>query len=417
LSAAEPDVPALRFPGFAGPWRAAHGGDAFAPRRARGEPGLPLYAVTIDSGMVRRDSLEREILSNAADEANLRACQGDIVYNMMRMWQGAMGRAPEDCMVSPAYVVLAPKPQVSSRFFEHWFKRARSIHWLWAYSHGLTNDRLRLYFRDFAKVPMHFPDLAEQQKIADFLGAVDQRLQLHDAEVEALETYKRGLIQKLFSQEVRFTDKNGLAFPDWTATKLGELFDWLPTNSLSRDRLTDEGPGVQNIHYGDIHRRFSSRFLQSRESAPYVKDAALLGALRDPQYCRPGDVVIADASEDYADIGKAIEIIEVEPRSMVAGLHTILARPQQDALALGFAAYLFQSAPLRRQIRRVAQGISVLGLGKSHLAKLEISIPTPPEQTRIAELLGALDQKIDGVRAQADQLRTFKAGLLQKMFV
>jgi type I restriction system adenine methylase HsdM len=114
---------------------------------------------------------------------------------------------------------------------------------------------------------------------------------------------------------------------------------------------------------------------------------------------------------------KAIEIIEVEPRSMVAGLHTILARPRQDALALGFAAYLFQSAPLRRQIRRVAQGISVLGLGKSHLAKLEISIPTPPEQTRIAELLGALDQKIDGVRAQADQLQTFKAGLLQKMFV
>lgn len=410
------DTPALRFAEFTGPWREVHGGDVFDSRRERGSPGLPLYSVTLENGMVRRDSLEREIQSGAADEANLKAYQGDIVYNMMRMWQGAMGEAPEDCMVSPAYVVLAPKPGVSSRFFAQWFKRPRSIHSLWAYSHGLTNDRLRLYYKDFAQVPMRIPAPPEQEKIAEFLGALDQRVSLHLAQAEALERYKRGLIQRLFSQSLRFKRGDGQDFSDWTPTTLGDVFQWIPTNSFSRDKLSDAGPGVQNIHYGDIHRRFLARFIQSEGGAPYIRDPAVIKGIKDSHYCEVGDVIIADASEDHADIGKAIEVLEVQPRSMVAGLHTILARPRPDVLAPGFAAYLFQSEPLRRQIQRVAQGISVLGLSKSHLAGLKILVPAVPEQTQIAGALSALDGQIDCARKEAEGLRVFKEGLVQRMF-
>ena len=165
-------IPVLRFPEFDKPWQEKHGGDAFTSRRERAREGLPLYSVTMDQGMVRRDSLDREFASNAPDEANLRAAKDDQAYNMMRMWQGAVGRAPEECMVSPAYVVLAPKPETATQFFDYWFKRQRSLYWLWAYSYGLTKDRLRLYARDFAKVPMTLPSRKEQQKIANFLGAV-----------------------------------------------------------------------------------------------------------------------------------------------------------------------------------------------------------------------------------------------------
>lgn len=291
MSAANADEPALRFAEFNGPWPEVRGGDAFDSRRARGEPGLPLYSVTLDNGMVRRDSLEREIQSNGTDEANLKACQGDIVYNMMRMWQGAMGEAPEDCMVSPAYVVLSPKAGASSQFFAQWFKRPRAIHWLWAYSHGLTNDRLRLYYKDFAQIPMRVPERREQQKIAEFLGAIDQRLSLHLAELEALDVYKRGLLQKLFSQTMRFERDDGSAYPNWTPTVLGALFEWLPTNSFSRDKLSDDGPGVQNIHYGDIHRRFSARLFQSQASAPYIRDGGTIANFREEVYCRLGTSV------------------------------------------------------------------------------------------------------------------------------
>ena len=118
-------TPSLRFPEFRDAWQPQYGDDAFGSRRQRATEGLPLYSVTMDQGMVRRDSLEREFASSAPDEANLRVFKDDHVYNMMRMWQGAVGRAPEDCMVSPAYVVLQPKSDTIPAFFDHWFKRKR----------------------------------------------------------------------------------------------------------------------------------------------------------------------------------------------------------------------------------------------------------------------------------------------------
>lgn len=409
-------TPQLRFPEFDGAWQAKHGDDAFKSRRLRAQEGLPLYSVTIDQGMVRRDSLEREFASNAPDEANLRVFKDDHVYNMMRMWQGAVGRAPEECMVSPAYVVLEPKSDTVPAFFDHWFKRKRSLYLLWAYSYGLTNDRLRLYARDFGRVPMAIPSAAEQRKIADFLGSVDDRLKLLQRQRDALSEYKAGMVQRLFDHSLRFTHSDGAAFPDWVDCELGYLFDWAPTNNLSRDMLTDEAGTIQNIHYGDIHGRFAARFRQSAEAAPYIKSDAL-PVFREDAFCRPGDVIIADASEDYADIGKAIEIIEVAPRSLVAGLHTYIARPKPGVLALGFSGYLFQTWGLRRQIMRNAQGISVLGISKPNLFKLKLRLPHPDEQRKIADFLGALDDQIEAVSKQIACTRAFKKGLLQQMFV
>jgi type I restriction enzyme, S subunit len=410
-------IPVLRFPEFDKSWQEKHGGDAFTSRRERAREGLPLYSVTMDQGMVRRDSLDREFASNAPDEANLRVAKDDQAYNMMRMWQGAVGRAPEECMVSPAYVVLAPKPETATQFFDYWFKRQRSLYWLWAYSYGLTKDRLRLYARDFARVPMTLPSRKEQQKIADFLGALDDRIKLLQRRRDALARYKTGLMQRLFNQSLGFIRDDGTAFPDWEPRELDSIYDWVGTNSLSREMLTDERGKVQNIHYGDIHGKFASRFRQSDAQAPFVKAGALPANLRDSAYCQPGDVVIADASEDHADIGKAIEIVEVAPKSLIAGLHTYIARPKAGQIALGFSGYLFQTFALRRQIMRVAQGISVLGIPRQFLAKLKLSLPHPDEQRKIADALGALDDKIAAVTTQITQMQTFKRGLLQQMFV
>ncbi|MEH3117243.1 MAG: restriction endonuclease subunit S [Methylorubrum populi] len=410
-------TPSLRFPEFKDAWQPRHGDDAFRSRRQRAIEGLPLYSVTMDQGMVRRDSLEREFASNAPDEANLRVFKDDHVYNMMRMWQGAVGRAPEDCMVSPAYVVLQPKPDTVTAFFDHWFKRKRSVYLLWAYSYGLTSDRLRLYARDFARVPMVLPMAAEQRKIAHFLGLVDERIKLLHRQRVALARYKKGVMQRLFDRSLRFTRDDATAFPDWTACELGSVFDWVATNSLSREMLTYEKGEVQNIHYGDIHGKFSARFRQSAESVPFIKNDALPSNIRKDAFCKPGDVIIVDASEDYADIGKAVEVIEVAPMSLVAGLHTYIARPKAGVLALGFSAYLFQSQALREQIMRIAQGISVLGISRPNLSKLKICLPHLDEQRKVAAFLGAIDDKIAAASAKVAQMETFKKGLLQQMFV
>lgn len=216
-------VPKLRFPEFTGDWDAGHAGDAFAKGTARGSAELPIYSVTMDRGLVPRDSLDRHMGDDAEDGANLRAEAGDIVYNMMRMWQGAAGVADRACMVSPAYVILKPKKHTSSDFFNQRIGNTRMLYLLWAYSHGLTSDRLRLYFDDFAKIPLTTPTLAEQQKIASFLGAVDDKISGLRRKEVALVRFKAGLMQKLFSQKLRFTRDDGSAFPEWDVQELHEI--------------------------------------------------------------------------------------------------------------------------------------------------------------------------------------------------
>lgn len=411
-------TPELRFPEFEGEWQEIHGRDAFGQGLERGDPSLPIWSVTMDRGLVPRNTLDRQMEADATWDQNRRAVPGDLVYNTMRMWQGAVGEATEECMLSPAYVVLRPKEETAPSFFLRMFETSRTLHDLGRYSHGLTSDRLRLYYDDFADIPFAAPGLEEQRKIAVFLDAVGERKNLAERRRDGLVDYKRGLMQALFSRRLRFRRDDGTAFPEWEKMTFGSLVTWHSTNSLSRSALTDEpASGVQNIHYGDIHGRFPSRFHQSTAMAPFVSIGSLPRAIRDDEYLREGDIIIADASEDQTDIGKALEIAQVQPRSLVAGLHTFVARPKPDRLVYGFGGYLLASQAVRRQIMRASQGISVLGISKGEISKVVVRLPHPDEQRKIADVLSALDDRITAATARLDALKEWRRGLLQKMFV
>jgi len=265
---------------------------------------------------------------------------------------------------------------------------------------------------------IEYPSLPEQQKIANFLSAVDSKINTLEKTHAGLNRYKRGLMQQLFSQARRFKDDNRQDFSDWEEKHLGDVFEWVKTNSLSREFLThDSTTKVQNIHYGDIHTKFKAQFFQGSETVPYVSITAPIKPFNEDEYCQTGDLVIADASEDYADIGKTIEVMQVKNKTLVAGLHTYIARPIESQLVLGFSGYLFQSAIMRKQIMRMAQGVSVLGISKGNMDKLRFPLPHPKEQQKIAQALSTLDNKITAAATNITQLKTFKKGLLQQMFV
>lgn len=269
---------------------------------------------------------------------------------------------------------------------------------------------------DLLTLRVSHPSLPEQRKIAAFLGVVDEKLTALKARRAKLETYKRGLMQKLFSRTLRFTKPDGSAFPDWEEKRLGSLFSWQKTNSLSRENLNYESGDVQNIHYGDIHTKFQAAFRQKDEVVPFISPMAAPKGFSKEEFCQIGDVVIADASEDSADIGKAIEIVELSETPLVAGLHTYIARPT-NGLAVGFPGYLLTSAEMRRQIMTIAQGVSVLGISKTNLEKLVVNLPHPDEQRLIADALQAMDAKIQSVADKITRMEAFKKGLLQQMFV
>ncbi len=201
----------------------------------------------------------------------------------------------------------------------------------------------------------------------------------------------------------------------WVEKRLGEVVDWITTNSLSRDRLTYDCGHVQNIHYGDIHKKFGANFRQQYEEIPFIKNA-VRSDFREENFCQLGDVVIADASEDHASIGKTIEIFELGDTPLVAGLHTYIARPVPCALSLGFSGYLLRSTNLRRQIMQISQGISVLGISKDNLKNLTLNFPSLPEQQKIADCLTSIDDLITAEAQKLEILKIHKKGLMQQLF-
>jgi type I restriction enzyme S subunit len=192
--------PRFRFHEFrnTGEWPVTKAGLLFANRVTKGKRGLPIYSVTMHDGMVRRDSFDRNFYDIKDAAGNKKVCKDDIAYNMMRMWQGALGVAPEDCLVSPAYIVLAPMKDAVPVFFQYLFKLPATLLLLTSHSRGLTKDRLRLYYDDFARIPLRCPSPAEQHRIASCLSSVDALISAETQKLDALKLHRKGLMQQLF---------------------------------------------------------------------------------------------------------------------------------------------------------------------------------------------------------------------------
>ncbi len=253
--------------------------------------------------------------------------EGDFLISKRQIVHGACAVVPAEfsgSIVSNEYSVLRPRPVLSLNYLRYLVHSVYLQQTFFHSSVGVHVEKMIFRLEDWFKWPIHLPPVAEQEKLGRGLMDADAKITLLTEKKTALEDYKRGLMQRLFSRELRFTRDDGSAFPDWEERKLRDVFDWVQTNSLSREHLVDDAAsGVQNIHYGDIHGKYRALFFQSKENAPFIAATAPLRDIKAAEYLRVGDVVIADASEDYADIGKAIEIMEVVPKSAVAGLHRV----------------------------------------------------------------------------------------------
>jgi type I restriction enzyme, S subunit len=149
----------------------------FRERDQRGEPELPLLEVSINSGVVLREFSDERIESTAADFNTYKvARQGDVVFNKMRMWQGAVGVAPEDGLVSPDYVVAAPTGPMSSTYASLLFRTAAFSAECARHSHGIVWDRLRLYWEGFRDIQVPLPSDQEQIVIAQDLASEANKL-------------------------------------------------------------------------------------------------------------------------------------------------------------------------------------------------------------------------------------------------
>ena len=204
---------------------------------------------------------------------------------------------------------------------------------------------------------------------------------------------------------------------EWHSYTLGEILTFYSTNSFSREKLNYDTGSVKNIHYGDIHTKFPSIVsIDNNKDIPFINDDLDLSKFSEDQYLREGDLIIADASEDYEDIGKAIEVKDINNEKVLAGLHTILARDENDMAVNGFKAYLFSTNNLKTKIKIIANGISVLGISKNNLSKLNVEIPSKKEQQNIVSFISDIDKKIELLEKKHQLYLDFKNYLMQQIF-
>lgn len=347
--------------------------------------------------------------------------ENTFIVNIVFAWEQAVAKTTEKetgMIASHRFPMYSPvETQSDLDYLLQFFLTRKGKSLLELASPGGAGRNKTLGQKEFENLKFLVPNVAEQTKIASFITAIENKINQLKQKKSLLEQYKKGVMQKIFSQELRFKDENGKEFPKWEMTNFGKLYSFKITNSLSRDKLNYELGRVKNIHYGDIHTLYKTLFDITKENVPFINSNIKLDRIDNDNFCQKGDLVIADASEDYSDIGKAIELIELENQKVLAGLHTILARPNKDKINLGFGGYLMGIEYIQMQIRKIAQGTKVLGLSSKKLSEIAVDLPSKEEQVKIVDLLIAIDEKINRTQNQIQQTVQYKKGLLQNMFV
>ena len=180
-------------------WEIRRNGQLFVQRNQTGFPELPILEVSLKTGVRIRDvdnSTRKQIMSDRTKYK--RAARGDIAYNMMRMWQGAVGVCPVDGLVSPAYVVARPFNDIEARYYSNLFRTTAYMGEVDRHSRGIVKDRNRLYWEDFKQIASPYPPPDEQVRIADAIeqqtATVDETMAKVAHEIDLIREYRSRLI-------------------------------------------------------------------------------------------------------------------------------------------------------------------------------------------------------------------------------
>lgn len=186
----------LRF-NFNDAWKTVKIKDIFDERSEKGFLDLELLSVTLNDGVIKRSEIESKDNSNENKSNYKHVLPGDIVYNSMRMWQGASGVSPYEGIVSPAYTILIPK-NVYSKYFGYYFKTNEMVYQFKKYSQGLTSDTWNLKYPLISEIKIKIPSIEEQKEITNVFEIMDEKIKILQNNIDELTTFKKGLLQQMF---------------------------------------------------------------------------------------------------------------------------------------------------------------------------------------------------------------------------
>ncbi len=348
----------------------------------------PLYSLTIESGVQpKTERYEREFLVKKEGDNYKIVPPNAFVYNPMNLRFGALKVNHEKFSVSVSgyYDVFSLKDDSTLAFWENYLVTPRMLNYYFSIATGSLIEKLRVHYSQFVKIKKAVPSFPEQQKIADFLSTIDTVIEKQKATVEAWEERKKGVMQKLFSQEVRFKADDGSEFPDWEEKKLGECCDIL--DSLRKPVSKENRISGKYAYYG------------STNIQDYIDDYLFDEPL----------VLLAEDAGPFDDFwNKAIA--QFATGKFWVNNHAHVLRPYGNRK---YFFYALEHKDIRMYINNPSRG----KLNQEDMIEIPMQIPCLAEQQKIADCLSALDDVIEKQKATLAAWEEMKKGLLQQMFV
>ena len=256
---------------------------------------------------------------------------------------------------------------------------------------------------DLGMININIPSFQEQEKIANFLTTIDKKIENLANTITSLENQKKGLLQQIFSQKLRFKDKNGNNYPNWEKKKLGDtlLIQRGGSPRQISDYITNDKNGLNWIKIGDCSP--NSNIITS------TKEKIKPEGLSKTREVFIGDLILSNSMS----FGRPY-ILNIN-----GCIHDgwLLLRNTKKIYNLQFLCYILDSENTNMQYKKLASGSTVNNLNIELVSSVDITIPCLEEQTKIADFLSAFDRKLENQKAQLEHWQQIKKGLLQQMFV
>ncbi|ENV69279.1 restriction endonuclease subunit S [Acinetobacter towneri] len=256
-------------------------------------------------------------------------------------------------------------------------------------------------------VDIYLPSKEEQTKIASFLSAVDEKINQLTQKHELLSQYKQGMMQKLFSQQIRFKADDGREFGEWEKAKTGDITETIFGYPFDSKEMVEDNNGIplmRGINIGERHIRHSHELDRF-----FLKNTSKL----KKYFVKVNDIVL---SMDGSKVGRnSAFVTEKDAGSLLVQRVCILREKENTNIQ-----YVYQwviSKEFHRYVDQVKTSSGIPHISGKQIQDYEIGYPCLEEQTKIANFLSAIDQKIEVVVQQIEQAKQWKKGLLQQMFV
>jgi type I restriction enzyme S subunit len=300
-------------------------------------------------------------------------------------------------MLSDKIIRLRCRERNDSNFIARYLGSRRAQNQLRGRKSGLATSQTNISQSDLKSVPITLPPLPEQRKIASFLTAVDGRIGQLIQKKALLEDYKKGVMQQLFSQAIRFKDDHGNDFPDWETIPLGDVSAF--KNGKPHEPNVVKGGKYKLITLDSVSIKGR---LKERHKTVNIDDASL----------RYGDIVVVLSDIAHAKLLGLTSVIPSDGYVLNQRMGRLRLSPAADPFFCSIQINMKQ-----KFFRRRGQGTSQKHIYERDVSSLDFQLPDISEQKKIADFLSAIDRKIESVATQIIETQTFKRGLLQQMFV